>query len=110
MEKIVTKNQFQFEEYYVTTVDGYILSLQRIPGSINESQDAKKKKPPVLFLPGLMAASYGFVDNRPEKAPAFVAARAGYDVWLGNPRGVAPSQGHTTLNADKDDKYWKFSW
>ena len=108
-EQIVTEAQFKFEEYFVTTEDGYILSLWRIPGIINESQ-SEIKKPPVLFLPGLMAASYNWVDNRPEVAPAFVAARAGYDVWCGNNRGVQTSQGHTTLNSDQDKEYWDFSW
>jgi len=28
-----------------------------------------------------------WVMNRPENAPAFVLAKNGYDVWLGNNRG-----------------------
>lgn len=36
---------------------------------------------------GLFDCSDAFIMNYPEKAPAFVAARAGYDVWLGNSRG-----------------------
>ena len=108
-EQIVTEAQFKYEEYYVTTDDGYILSLWRIPGSIDE-KESTTKKPPVLFLPGFMAGGYNWVDNRPEVAPAFVASRAGYDVWCGNNRGVTMSQGHTTLDAEKDEEYWDFSW
>ena len=36
-EKIVTDAGFEFEEHFVTTSDGYILSLWRIPGQIEES-------------------------------------------------------------------------
>ena len=103
MQQIVNEAGFKYEEYYVTTLDGYIISLWRIPDYLDESLNtAKKPKPPVLFLPGMMAASYNWVDNWPEKAPAFIAAQAGYDVWLGNPRGTDPSRGHTKLDADKD--------
>ena len=93
----------------MTTDDGYILSLWRIPGSIDEDQTSTKK-PPVLFLSGLMANCYAFIEQRPEVAHVFVAARAGYDVWCGNNRGVQPSLGHTSLNAETDESYWNFSW
>lgn len=51
--------------------------------------------------------------NHAEKSPAFLASRAGYDVWLVNSRGSAPSRHHITL--DPDDKrdrhqYWDFDW
>mmetsp|Transcript_35516 Transcript_35516/g.54337 ORF Transcript_35516/g.54337 Transcript_35516/m.54337 type:complete len:88 (+) Transcript_35516:404-667(+) len=50
-----------------------------------------------------------WVFNRPEVAPAFVLARAGYDVWLGNNRGNRFSDTHTSLTT-KDRDYWQFNW
>jgi hypothetical protein len=47
--------------------------------------------------------------NWPDVAPAFVAARNGYDVWLGNSRGNKYSMAHTTLDVKKED-YWQFDW
>lgn len=49
--------------------------------------------------------------NYNDVAPAFVAARAGYDVWLGNSRGNTYSQGHESYDIWKNEKkYWDFSW
>ena len=48
--------------------------------------------------------------NTVEMAPAFEAARQGYDVWLGNFRGNKFSRAHVTLDPDTDMDYWKFSW
>jgi pimeloyl-ACP methyl ester carboxylesterase len=47
--------------------------------------------------------------NWPDVAPAFVAARKGYDVWLGNSRGNKYSMAHQTLNPKSED-YWQFDW
>jgi len=48
-----------------------------------------------------------WVANSAETAPAFVIARAGYDVWLGNNRGSKYSNTHKTLNR-KDVAFWDF--
>jgi pimeloyl-ACP methyl ester carboxylesterase len=50
-----------------------------------------------------------WVYHKPEVAPAFVLARAGYDVWLGNNRGSRFSQTHQTLDPKKKE-YWQFTW
>jgi hypothetical protein len=36
--------------------------------------------------------------NFPVKAPAFVFAKSGYDVWLGNNRGNKYSRNHQTID------------
>jgi lysosomal acid lipase/cholesteryl ester hydrolase len=43
--------------------------------------------------------------NWAEYAPAFVAARYGYDVWLGNSRGNKYSMAHSFLDVKSED-YW----
>ena len=48
--------------------------------------------------------------NYADVSPAFVTAKAGYDVWLGNSRGNTYSRKHTSMNPDKDEKFWDFDW
>jgi len=62
-------------------------------------------KPPVLLQHGLESDMMQWVMNKPEVAPAFVLAREGYDVWLGNNRGTRFSSKHTTLDPKKKP-YW----
>ena len=60
---------------------------------------------------GLADSAYCWVLHDTELSPAFVLARAGYDVWLGNSRGNPFSRKHATLNADHDKKkYFDFSF
>ena len=40
----------------------------------------------------------------------FILSRAGYDVWLGNARGSRLSRAHETLNPDRDEKFWEYSF
>ena len=47
-EQICAENGFAYETHEVTTEDGYILNVFRIPGMLNE-EPRNVSKPPVLF-------------------------------------------------------------
>mmetsp|Transcript_4994 Transcript_4994/g.3622 ORF Transcript_4994/g.3622 Transcript_4994/m.3622 type:complete len:118 (+) Transcript_4994:204-557(+) len=81
----------------------------RIPGTLAEGADAGWGKPTVFFQHGILDSADCWVMNWPDVAPAFVAARNGFDVWLGNSRGNKYSHSHQTLDVKGDD-YWQFDW
>ena len=109
-EEICTENGWQYEEHTVTTEDGYILQVWRIPGKTGEAPPSVTK-PPVLLQHGILDSANCWIMNYAEVSPAFVAAEAGYDVWLGNSRGNTYSEANTHLDPDKDEKeFWDFSW
>ena len=97
---------FTVEVHEVTTEDGYILTLHRIPRKLEV--DDKNTGPPVLLMHGLIDSSDCWVANDVH-SPALVLANAGYDVWLGNSRGTKRSKGHVSLS-NRNPKYWDFSW
>ena len=110
-EEICTENGFQFEIHEVTTEDGYELNVFRIPGLVSKDAESNVTKPPVLFQHGILDSAYCWIINYADVAPAFVAARAGYDVWLGNSRGNTYSRANTQYDPDHDEKkFWDFSW
>ena len=89
------------------TPDGYILTVFRIPGIIGET--VNPNKPPVLFQHGILDSADCWIMNKPEVAPAFVVARQGYDVWLGNARGNKYSREHVKLTT-YDAAFWDFDF
>jgi lysosomal acid lipase/cholesteryl ester hydrolase len=101
---VIDLTDFSWERHEVTTDDGYINTLYRI------YQDSPEDKPAVLFQHGILATSDDFVIAPPGQGPAFVAAEAGYDVWLGNSRGNRYSLKHETLNSYIDTSYWEHSF
>jgi len=73
---------YPLEEHSVTTSDGYLLQIHRLPrrGSTNV----------VLFQHGVLDTSLGWVSNGSTGSLAFGAHDVGYDVWLGNSRANPP--------------------
>uniref|UniRef100_A0A182NB36 Lipase n=1 Tax=Anopheles dirus TaxID=7168 RepID=A0A182NB36_9DIPT len=98
----IARHGYPVELHKVTTSDGYILSLVRIPG-----RSADKK--PVLILHGLLSSSIDWTVQGPDRSLAFIAADEGHDVWLGNVRGNTFSKEHEKLSS-KEREYWRFSF
>jgi lysosomal acid lipase/cholesteryl ester hydrolase len=95
-QDLVEQKNLTFSSHSVETEDGCILSVYRV------KHPNTPKGAPVIFLQhGLLGTAEHFIMND-ELSPVFVLVRAGYDVWLGNSRGSAPSRKHKTLNPDKD--------
>ena len=106
MEEICQENGFGTEHFTLVTEDDYVLSLYRIPGTFSEMQ-AGVKKPAVLMMHCQDCDMMEWVWNDSQRANAFILARAGYDVWMGNNRGSKYSNTHVTLS-NKDLAYWDF--
>lgn len=99
---------FQVETYNITTDDGYILTVFRIPGLLGEEITLEK---PVIFMQhGLIDSADTFIVNDYDKAPGFILARRGFDVWFGNSRGSRHSRAHVSLDPNHDKIFWQFSW
>lgn len=107
-KKIVTGKGYKFEQHKVTTKDGYILTVFRIPGHDNETPS--RTKPPVFFQHGILDSADCWVMNSAQNSPAFIAANAGYDVWLGNSRGNKYSKEHVKYDPFWDTAFWMFDW
>ncbi|KAK7836205.1 triacylglycerol lipase 2 [Quercus suber] len=94
------------EEHKVTTKDGYILGVQRIPVGRTSKM---ANRPPVLLQHGILMDAATWLFNSPNKSLAFILADNGFDVWMGNNRGTISSRGHTSLSAI-DPAYWDWTW
>ncbi|XP_064488554.1 lipase member K-like, partial [Ornithodoros turicata] len=97
--ELIRSKGYPAQEFQVTTTDGYVLSLQRIPSDMGT---------PVLLVHGLLSSAVEWVINFPNQSLGFLLADAGYDVWLGNFRGTPYARGHLRYS-DKDSEYWRFS-
>ncbi|CAB4274109.1 unnamed protein product [Prunus armeniaca] len=98
----------QEHQFQVTTADGYILGLQRIPKGRSGNEIADRQ--PVLLQHGLLLDASSWLLNPPDQSLAFILADNGFDVWLANSRGTKSSRGHTSLSPDDDPAYWDWSW
>ncbi|XP_073018197.1 uncharacterized protein [Primulina eburnea] len=96
---VITELGYPYESISVVTADGYVLLLERIP-----RRDARK----VVYLQhGILDSSMGWVSNGVIGSPAFAAFDQGYDVFLGNFRGLV-SREHVDKSISSR-QYWTYS-
>jgi lysosomal acid lipase/cholesteryl ester hydrolase len=115
-EDLIQDRGFIPENHYVTTEDGYILSLHRI---VNPRFSEEERGRPIVLQHGLLSSSRDWIINSPggyfdedKRVPGnnlgFELAKLGYDVWMPNSRGNTYSRNHSYLTT-KDTKFWNFS-
>lgn len=98
-QDVITELGYPYEAINVVTADGYVLLLERIP-----RRDSRK----VVYLQhGVFDSSMGWVSNGVVGSPAFAAFDQGYDVFLGNFRGLV-SREHVNKNISSRE-YWRYS-
>ena len=68
--------QYECEEHFVQTKDGYTLGIHRIPRGRDEAP-SDKLKPVVLMLHGIISSSSAFSFGPPDKSLAYLLADAG---------------------------------
>ncbi|XP_044477184.1 probable lipase C1672.09 isoform X2 [Mangifera indica] len=98
-QDVITELGYPYEAIRVVTSDGYVLLLERIP-----RRDARKA---VYLQHGILDSSMGWVSNGVVGSPAFAAYDQGYDVFLGNFRGLV-SREHIDKNISSR-QYWRYS-
>ncbi|KAL0879779.1 hypothetical protein ABMA27_003491 [Loxostege sticticalis] len=110
--QLIASSGYPVEKHRVTTEDGYVLQIFRIPAGRRSarrtgSTNAKGKRAVVMFH-GLFGNSGNFVLMGPRNSLAYILADAGYDVWLANLRGNLYTA-HKNLTRN-DAAFWDFSF
>ena len=90
---------YPLEEHSVTTDDGYVLQMHRIP--------RKQSAETVFFQHGVLDTSLGWVAIGTGGSAAFAAYDDGFDVWLGNTRANPPRV--NVRSSKRGSKYWRWS-
>ena len=67
---------------------------------VYDSSNSGNKGQPIILQHGILDSSDTWVVNENHLAPAYILAKKGYDVWLGNTRGNKHSRNHMKLDPD----------
>ncbi|XP_020109283.1 triacylglycerol lipase 2-like [Ananas comosus] len=100
---------YECQEHHVTTEDGYILSIQRVPNGRSGTGKDATTKVPVLLQHGVLMDGITWLLSSPDKSLGYILADSGYDVWIANSRGTKYSLRHMFLSPS-NSAYWEWSW
>ena len=100
-EEYLSKYYIPVEEHFITTKDQYILRTFRLP---------RPNAPVVLLQHGVLASSWCWLVNSPNRSLGIALWKMGYDVWLTNSRGNTFSRNHTELKPFFDKKFWNYTF
>ena len=96
---MILRAGYPLEEHSVTTSDGYVLTMHRIP--------RRGARDVAFFQHGVLDTSLGWVAGGTGGSAALAAHDSGFDVWLANTRANPPQ-----VNVDpakQGAKYWHYS-
>jgi len=105
LEELAEREGIKTEKHIVITEDGYHLTVYHL-----QTPGLKPGSPVAFMQHGLFSSADTWI-SRQSLSPAVRAAKAGYDVWLGNNRGTKYAREHNTLKATNDySKYFDYSY
>ncbi len=100
---------FEIINETVETQDGYYLRMNRIidPQTTHKKHSDGRKGFPVLIMHGLFQSSGSFVTSEERSLAFWLARHGGYQVFLGNNRGVF-DMGHRSYSRS-DPRFWDYN-
>ncbi|KAG5326613.1 LIPK Lipase, partial [Pseudoatta argentina] len=105
---LVERYGYSAEKHYVTTEDGYMLTIHRI--SASPLCKGRQKRGVIFFQNGLLGSSDLWVLTVLAKIlVTFLLTDEGYDIWLGNYRGNTYCRSHIKLSS-RDRDFWQYSF
>ncbi|KAL0482573.1 triacylglycerol lipase [Acrasis kona] len=101
---------YPIEKHETMTGDGFVLQMFRIPhGTTPPPVNSKETRPVVFLQHGVCNSGATWVVTGTKQGLAFLLAAAGFDVWLGNNRGVQFARKHIKHSESSGD-FWAWSW
>ena len=100
---------FEIINETVETQDGYYLRMNRVidPQTTHKKHSDGRGGFPVLIMHGLFQSSGSFVTSEERSLAFWLARHGGYQVFLGNNRGVF-DMGHRTYSRS-DPRFWDYN-
>ncbi|KDQ65123.1 hypothetical protein JAAARDRAFT_168018 [Jaapia argillacea MUCL 33604] len=98
---------FEIVDEQAETDDGYFLRIHRVVNPRRPISDEDRGGYPVLILHGLFQSSGAFITSEERSLAFWLSENGGYQVFLGNTRGVF-QMGHKQFDYD-DPQFWDWT-